>query len=62
MSHITSTKRSAGMVFGDFFALIGVMAFMGGSQTLGAFLFVSGIALYTTTAAARWLIAKISRH
>jgi hypothetical protein len=60
MSHITNTKRSAGMVFGDFFALLGVMAFMGGSQTIGAFLFVGGIGLYTTTAATRWLIAKIT--
>jgi hypothetical protein len=48
------------MVFGDFFALIGVMAFMGGSQTIGAVLFVGGIALYTTTAATRWLIAQIA--
>ncbi|MRX10249.1 hypothetical protein GJ697_20655 [Pseudoduganella sp. FT25W] len=60
MSIIIHTKRSAGMVLGDFFALVGIMAAMTGSQTFGGFMLISGIGIYATTAATRWAIAKIA--
>jgi hypothetical protein len=54
------TKRSVGMVLGDFVSLIGIIAFMTGTQTLGGILLVTGICIYGVAAAATWLFAKAS--
>ncbi|MYM68702.1 hypothetical protein GTP45_17950 [Pseudoduganella sp. FT55W] len=60
MSTFTSTKRSAGVVLGDFVSLVGVIAFMTGTQTFGSILLVTGICIYGIAAAMTWLVAKVS--
>jgi len=59
ISDANRRKRRAGMVLGDFLSLIGIMAFITGSQSIAGALVISGICLYTSSAATRWMIAKI---
>lgn len=60
MSIMQNTKRSVGMVLGDFFAFLGIMAFMSGIQTLGAVLLVGGIGIYLAAVATKWMTAQLS--
>jgi hypothetical protein len=61
MSIVERPKRSAGMVLGDFAAVLGIIAFMTGSQSLGGVLFIIGMSVYATTAAAIWAVAQLAR-
>lgn len=61
MSIVERPQRSAGMVLGDFAAALGIIAFMTGSQSLGGVLFIAGMAVYATTAAASWIVAQFAR-
>jgi hypothetical protein len=46
------------MVLGDFVSLVGIMAFMTGTQTFGGILLVSGICIYSVAAMTKWFFAK----